>query len=166
MSASSEIPEFLREVSDLLRRRGKTISVAESCTGGLICKLLTDVPGSSNYFLEGIIAYSNWAKVRLLGVPELLIEQHGAVSDEVCQAMASGCRSRSGADLAVATTGIAGPDGGTPEKPVGLVYVGLADDSGCRVTKLQLDPSLSRRHIREQTAQSVLDLLRGHLISP
>jgi PncC family amidohydrolase len=106
--------------------RGLTVSAAESCTGGLVAAAITAVPGSSGYFLGGVVSYSNPSKVSLLGVPEPTIEAHGAVSAQVARAMAAGCRERFGSDLAVAVTGIAGPDGGTPSKPIGLTYVGLA----------------------------------------
>jgi nicotinamide-nucleotide amidase len=107
----------------LLRARGLTLATAESCTGGLVAARLTDVPGSSAAFVGGVVAYSNELKVRELGVPAELIAEHGAVSPEVAEAMARGARERLGADVAVSVTGIAGPDGGTEEKPVGLVYL-------------------------------------------
>jgi nicotinamide-nucleotide amidase len=113
-------------VGELLRERGKTVAVAESCTGGLMAEKLTRVPGASAYFLGGVVAYSNEAKTAMLGVPEPLIAAHGAVSNEVAQAMAEGVRDRFGADFGVSTTGISGPDGGTAEKPVGLVSIGIA----------------------------------------
>ena len=112
-------------VGRLLRERGKTLAVAESCTGGLLAEKLTRVPGSSEYFLGGVVAYSNAAKTALLGVPEALIAQHGAVSHAVAAAMSEGARQRFGADIAIATTGISGPGGGTAEKPVGLVCIAL-----------------------------------------
>jgi nicotinamide-nucleotide amidase len=112
-----------------LLERGLTVAVAESCTGGLVGSRLTDVAGSSGCFLEGLVTYSNQAKVRLLGVDPAIIEQHGAVSEPVAVEMARGCLLNSGAQIAVATTGIAGPGGGTPEKPVGTVCVGVASTS-------------------------------------
>jgi len=118
-------------VGRMLADRGLTVAVAESCTGGLIGKLLTDVPGSSEYFVGGWITYSNEAKIRDLGVPAGLIASHGAVSKPVAAAMARGARQRSGADLAVAVTGIAGPTGGSVEKPVGLVHIAVADETDC-----------------------------------
>lgn len=150
-------------VAELLKEHKRTVATAESCTGGLIAKLLTDIPGSSEYFIEGVVAYANEAKTRLLGVPAELIAEHGAVSKQVAAAMALGCRAKSGADFALSTTGIAGPTGGTTEKPVGLVYIGLADAHGCRVEELRLDRVLSRAQIRERTAVSALNLLRDQL---
>ena len=117
-------------VGALLAERGLTLAIAESCTGGLAAELLTRAPGSSRYFLGGGVAYANAAKTTLLGVPAELIAQHGAVSAEVARAMAEGVRSRLGADLGLAFTGIAGPDGGTEQKPVGLVHWALASASG------------------------------------
>ena len=108
-----------------LREGGKTVAVAESCTGGLLGKLLTDSPGSSEYFVCGWVTYSNSAKINELGVDEGVIERNGAVSEEVAGAMARGCRVRSGADFGIGITGIAGPGGGSEEKPVGLVYIGV-----------------------------------------
>jgi nicotinamide-nucleotide amidase len=152
-------------VAELLKKHKRTVATAESCTGGLIAKLLTDIPGSSEYFIEGVVAYANEAKTRLLGVPAQVIAEHGAVSRQVAVAMAMGCRAKSGADFALSTTGIAGPGGGTPDKPVGLVYVGLADLHGCRVEELRLDPALSRDEIRQQSAEHALQILRAELLS-
>ncbi len=119
-------------VGALLAERGLTLAIAESCTGGLAAELLTRAPGSSRYFLGGGVVYANSAKTKLLGVPVELIEKHGAVSAEVARAMAEGVRLRLGADLGLAFTGIAGPDGGTEQKPVGLVHWALASASGTK----------------------------------
>ena len=113
-------------VGQLLSEQGRSVAVAESCTGGLIAHRFTDVPGSSEYFLGGVVAYSNEAKHSLLGVPENLLMEHGAVSEPVARSMAEGVRERFNADIGVATTGISGPGGGSEEKPVGLVYVAIA----------------------------------------
>jgi len=151
--------QFLAEVvGEKLLRQGKTIAVAESCTGGLLAKLLTDVPGSSKYFTCGWITYSNQAKTSQLGVPAELIKEHGAVSEQVARAMAMGARNKAGTDYAIGITGIAGPTGGTEQKPVGLVYIGVDSKSGCYAEQLLL--SGSRRFIRLRAAQTVLNLIR------
>lgn len=148
-------------VGRLLVANGLTLAVAESCTGGLMAKRVTDVPGSSRYFLSGIVAYSNQAKTALLGVPAELIEAHGAVSPEVAEAMAQGVRQRAGADIGVGVTGIAGPEGGTPEKPVGLVYIGLAYGDQVQHRKLHIPGD--RERVRELTTQFALDWVRRRL---
>ncbi|HJQ28362.1 MAG TPA: competence/damage-inducible protein A, partial [Rubrobacter sp.] len=148
-------------VGRLLRERGATLAVAESCTGGLLAKRLTDMPGSSAYFIEGLVTYSNESKERLLGVPQDLIVQHGAVSEPVARAMAEGARTVSGADYGLSVTGIAGPDGGTEEKPVGLVFVGISEQEGTFAEKLDLTAwARSRDSIRERSANRAFDLLR------
>jgi nicotinamide-nucleotide amidase len=141
-----------------LRRRRKTLAVAESCTGGLIGKLLTDVPGSSDYFVCGWVTYSNEAKVRELGVDGALIEKHGAVSEEVARAMAKGARAKSDTDFAIGVTGIAGPGGGTDEKPVGLVYIAM-DCKGQMDVQRHLFGH-SRENVRYRTALAALNKLR------
>jgi nicotinamide-nucleotide amidase len=118
--------DLAASVGSLLRERSKTLAVAESCTGGMIAKLLTDIPGSSEYFLGGIVSYGNAAKSDLLAVEEETLSAHGAVSEETAREMARGALERFASDLALAVTGIAGPDGGTPEKPVGTVHFALA----------------------------------------
>jgi nicotinamide-nucleotide amidase len=149
-------------VGRLLREQGKTLAVAESCTGGLVGERITDVPGSSDYFLGGVVAYADRMKVAFLGVPESLLLRHGAVSEPVALAMAEGARERFGADLAVSTTGIAGPGGGSAAKPVGLVWVGFTDgeESDAQEFELPLDRS---RH-RMATAQIALDWVRRALL--
>ena len=147
-------------VARLLIERGATISTAESCTGGLIAKRLTDVPGSSGYMMQGFVTYSNEAKCKLLGIPEGLIEAHGAVSREIAEAMAANCRRISGTDYALSATGIAGPGGATAEKPVGLVFVGLATREGTTAKELRLGENLSRAQVRARTAKIGLNLLR------
>ena len=141
---------------------GFTVAVAESCTGGLIAQRLTDVPGSSRYFGEGVVTYSNASKTRLLGVDPKLILAEGAVSASVAEAMAEGVRERAGTDFGLAVTGIAGPDGGTEEKPVGLVFVALADDAHTEHRRLTLPGD--RHLVRWRASQAVLDLLRRRLI--
>lgn len=148
-------------VGDLLRKAGLTVSVAESCTGGLLAKRFTDVSGSSQYFLGGTVAYDNHIKTSILGVPETVLAAKGAVSEEVAAAMAEGTCASTGSDCGLSTTGIAGPEGGTQEKPVGLVYVGSVVGGVTRVECLRL---FGRRdQIRERAAFNALDLLRRRL---
>ncbi len=158
--------ESLQEVvARLLVQQGKTVATAESCTGGLLAKRFTDIPGSSAYFLRGYVTYSNEAKSSLLQVSPELIDTHGAVSEPVARAMASGCRTLAGTDLAMSITGIAGPDGGNPpDKPVGLVYIGLADLKGVEVRRVLLSDHLNRREIRDRSCKSALNLLRLRLL--
>jgi nicotinamide-nucleotide amidase len=155
--------ETMEEVVGLrLAVNGFTLAVAESCTGGLIAQRLTEVPGSSVYFMEGVIAYSNEAKTRTLGVNPDLIARFGAVSAEVAEAMAEGVRLRADTDFGVSVTGIAGPGGGSDEKPVGLVYIALADDAHTEHRRLMLPGD--RHLIRWRASQAALDLLRRRLI--
>jgi len=141
---------------------GFTLGVAESCTGGLVAERLTDVPGSSRYFIEGVVAYSNDAKINTLGVDPELLRRQGAVSAEVAEAMATGIRKRANTDFGLSVTGIAGPDGGSEEKPVGLVYIALADDSHTEHKRLMIPGD--RQLVRWRASQAVLDLLRRRLI--
>jgi nicotinamide-nucleotide amidase len=129
--AREDIARLVTELADALRARGWHLASAESCTGGMIAAACTDLAGSSDWFERGVVSYSNEAKTALLGVSPGLLEQHGAVSEPVARAMAEGMQRSSGADLAVAVTGIAGPAGGTPAKPVGTVWFGFAQrDAG------------------------------------
>lgn len=148
-------------VGGRLKSLGQTVSVAESCTGGLVCGRLTEVPGSSQYFLEGAITYSNEAKIDMLGVDATIIETHGAVSAECAEAMALGMRKRAGTDHAISITGIAGPDGGSVTKPVGTVFIGYAGVKGVKSIKLGLPGD--RYLIRWRTSQAALDYLRRQL---
>jgi nicotinamide-nucleotide amidase len=148
--------ELVAELAVLLVALDASISTAESCTGGLIAAALTDLPGSSTWFQQGIVSYSNAAKQTLLGVPASVIEQQGAVSEACVRAMASGARERSGADIAVAVSGIAGPDGATPGKPVGTVWLGWATEDTVSAELLHLEGD--RHAVREQ---AVLHALRG-----
>jgi len=144
-------------VGRLLKARGWWVALAESCTGGLATSRLTDVPGSSEYVERSIVAYSNRAKVELLDVPEELIRQHGAVSEPVAQAMAAGIRKRAGVNIGVGITGIAGPGGGTEQKPVGTVWCGLSGPRGPRAVRLFF--AGSRGEIRLQATQRALQEL-------
>jgi nicotinamide-nucleotide amidase len=148
-------------VGSLLRERGATLAVAESCTGGMLGARLTTVPGSSQYFAGGFITYSNALKRDLLAVPAETLESFGAVSAETAAAMAAGARERTGSTYAVSITGVAGPDGGTAEKPVGLVYLGIAGPEGDAVTNRRFIGD--RERIRVFTTQAALDLLRRRL---
>jgi nicotinamide-nucleotide amidase len=149
----------------LLLDRGLTLATAESCTGGLVGHLLTEVPGISASFLQGVIAYSNAAKTALLGVPEELIRVKGAVSEETARAMASGAAERAGADLGIGITGIAGPSGGAPGKPVGLVFV-AADFRG-RAESRRLDLGvMPRSWIKRRSALTAIDLARRMILPP
>lgn len=148
-------------VGQLLRHAGKTVAVAESCTGGLICHRITNVPGSSDYFERGIVAYSNESKTNLLGIPSSVIERHGAVSAEVAVGMAAGVRRLAGSDLGVAVTGIAGPGGGTEAKPVGLTYIALADLHGEQWGEHRF--RFDREGNKLWAAQMALEMLRRYL---
>lgn len=145
-----------------LRSVGRTIATAESCTGGLIASRITDVPGASEYFLQGFVTYSNRAKTELLGVPPELLAKHGAVSEPVARAMAEGCRRVARSDYAIAVTGIAGPSGGTPEKPVGLVYIAVADAEGTEVIR-HVWPS-TRSQFKARVSQFALNLARKRVL--
>jgi nicotinamide-nucleotide amidase len=144
---------------------GMTVAVAESCTGGLVASRFTDVPGSSAYFLQGYVVYSNQAKARTLGVEKELIEEFGAVSEEVARAMATGCLEKSGADFALATTGIAGPGGGSPEKPVGMLCLALAEKSSGTVHSRTLfmhgDRELNKLRFSEAVLRELWEYLRS-----
>jgi PncC family amidohydrolase len=146
---------------ELLSGHGFTVAVAESCTGGLVGDMLTDVPGSSTYFLGGVLAYHDDLKVGMLGVPRGVISEHGAVSEEVALLMARGIRSATGADFGISTTGIAGPTGGTPAKPVGTVFVGFAGPDVERVERFQWNGD--RRENKRRSAQAALQMLVGYL---
>jgi len=155
--------EKMEEVVGLkLTIGGYTLAVAESCTGGLIAQRLTDVPGSSKYFIEGVVAYSNAAKTRTLGVEPVLLLEHGAVSAPVAEAMAEGIRKRARTDFGLSITGIAGPGGGSEEKPVGLVFIALADDAHTEHRRFIVPGD--RQLIRWRASQAALDLLRRRLI--
>jgi nicotinamide-nucleotide amidase len=159
---STEDKSLAEVVGQLLRQKKMTLTTAESCTGGLVGKLMTDIPGSSEYYLGGWVTYSNAMKIRDLGVPKELLEQYGAVSEPVARAMVQGAMQKSGADAAIAITGIAGPDGGTEQKPVGLVYIAVQTGKNIEVKEFRFAP-LSREMIRQRAALSALNLLRLQL---
>ena len=153
-------------VGRLLVERRATVAVAESCTGGLLAKRFTDISGSSTYFLEGAVAYSNEAKRDRLSVPAAVIESHGAVSAEVAEAMARGALHRARSTYGLAVTGIAGPTGGTPEKPVGLVFLGLATADRTMHRRVNFGTEAGRNGIRWLASQAALNLLRLHILRP
>jgi len=160
---TTEEKELEEVVVELLAQKKATLAVAESCTGGLLANRITDVPGSSAVFLEGNVTYSNEAKSRILGVPEELFRSVGAVSEEVAKAMAEGARTRAGTTFALSITGIAGPDGGTAEKPVGTAYVGLAaPDQPTEITKIFFPTD--RKTFKRLCSQRALDMLRLRLL--
>ncbi len=140
----------------VLKQKGMRIAVAESCTGGLIGSRITAVPGSSDYFEAGLVTYSNRAKELFLSVPHEVIAEKGSVSPEVAELMARGVRVATGVDIAVAVTGIAGPGGGSLEKPVGLVYIGLATREATITRKLRFEGD--RAAVRQQTSEEALKL--------
>ncbi len=154
--------EIEEVIGEILKKKGMSLSVAESCTGGLVQDRITNVPGSSEYFKGGIVAYSNELKIRLCGVKEETIKKYGAVSEEVAKELAVGVRERYSTDVGISITGIAGPSGGTKEKPVGLVYMGVADKEDTVVEKKIFKGT--RRMIKEQAAVATLDLLRRFIL--
>jgi len=149
-------------VVERLTARGETLATAESCTGGLLAHRVTNVPGASAVFLQGFVTYANHAKIRALGVPVALLEEHGAVSREVAVAMAEGARAAAGVDHALATTGIAGPGGGSEAKPVGTVFLAFATKLGPTTVEQHRFPT-DRETFKDLTAQTALDLLRRRL---
>ncbi len=150
-------------VAYLLKRSDRTIATAESCTGGLVSDLLTNVPGISDCLIEGVVAYSNKAKVEILGVPESLINTVGAVSPEVACAMASGERKRASADIGLGITGMAGPTGATPDKPIGLVYIAIATSDDIIYKECRFFGE--RVNIKRQAAREALNMVRLELLS-
>ena len=145
----------------MLRRKKLTLSAAESCTGGRIGDKITNVPGSSDYFLGSAVTYSNEAKVALLGVKEKSLKAYGAVSQQVAEEMALGCRKLFGSDIAVSTTGIAGPAGGSAEKPVGLVWFGVSDGRKT-TTDRKVFPG-DREQVKEAASQHAIILVLSHI---
>ena len=158
----NELANLAADIVKLLQQHNKTLATAESCTGGMIGATITSVPGSSEVYGFGFITYANEAKEQLLGVKHETLAAYGAVSPETAKEMAAGARKVSGADIAVAVTGIAGPGGGTPEKPVGLVYVGVATENDTKTIKLNLGGD--RDQVRLSTCLNALDAVRRELI--
>jgi len=149
-------------IGDLLRNKGWTLAIAESCTGGLICDRITDVSGSSDYFMGGMVNYSNESKSKHLGVPSTDIKKYGAVSPQVAKKMAQGVRKAFDTTFGLSTTGVAGPTGGTKRSPVGRVFIGLA--AGTKVWVNKLDLKGSRREIKEKAVERGLEFLYKILI--
>jgi PncC family amidohydrolase len=156
-AADDDLVALARRVGEALRERSLHLATAESCTGGLVAHLITEVPGSSDYFTGALVTYGNEAKVALSDVPREVLDAHGAVSAQVARAMADGTRQRLGVDLAVAVTGIAGPDGGSAEKPVGLTYIAVADADGADVRRHLWDGDRSTN--KRASAAAALDLV-------
>ena len=158
-----DVGSLEEKLVSILRKRRLAVATAESCTGGLVAKRLTDQPGASEIFHLGVVAYANEAKIRLLGVSQETLAKHGAVSRETAAEMALGVKNLAKSDFGIGVTGIAGPGGGTPEKPVGLVYVALAAD---RIHVSKLAPwgrATGRERVRMRAASLALDMLRRHL---
>jgi PncC family amidohydrolase len=152
------LADLAQAVGKRLAEKHKTVAVAESCTGGDLSQALSAPPGASAYFLGSVVAYHNDAKVNLLGVPRPTIARHGAVSEETAAAMATACRDRFDSDFAVSITGVAGPSGGTPDKPVGLVFIAAATRSGVRSTRHRF--SGDRATVREAAATTALSMVQ------
>ena len=153
-----------RAVVNALAERGLTIATAESCTGGLIAKRITDVAGASAVYMGSCVTYANEAKVKLVGVSEETLKAHGAVSEQTAAEMARGVREALGTDIGISTTGIAGPGGGTPEKPVGTIYVGISSKLGESVTRLRLSPMRTRDYLRTCTVGNALSLALAEIL--
>lgn len=148
---------ILKKIANLLKQKHLTVATAESCTGGLIAHSLTNISGSSNYFDRGIVSYSNNAKIELLGASEEILKKYGAVSEQVAIVMAEGVRIKSNVDIGISTTGIAGPTGGTKEKPVGLVYIAVSTTRNVAVKKFQFTGN--RIQNKESTCNAALQML-------
>jgi PncC family amidohydrolase len=156
-AAIADLVALAERLQGICLRRSLTVATAESCTGGLVAHILTEVPGSSGYFQGAVVTYSDDAKKTLLGVPDDVLAAHGAVSAQVARAMAAGARERLGVRLAVAVTGIAGPEGGSEAKPVGLTYVAVADEGGEEVRRFHWTGD--RAENKRLSAEAALELL-------
>ena len=149
------------EVGILLKKHKKTLALAESCTGGLIANRITNISGSSDYFGTGIVAYSDETKMKVLHVPKDILERFGAVSAETAKAMAEGVKDLAEADIAVSTTGLAGPTGATPTKPIGLVYIGLSTPKGTKIKEFHFKGD--RAEIKRKASEEALRMVRDYL---
>ena len=159
-----DVSSLQEVVSALLREKGLTLSAAESCTGGLIAKNITDLAGASQIFRGGVVSYTNDVKADVLGVPRETLDTYGAVSEPVARAMAEGCRRLCGSDIAVSVTGLAGPDGDDRGNEVGTVYIALADSEGTICKKLSCGMGRGRDRVRSSAAQNAFDMLRRRLL--
>jgi nicotinamide-nucleotide amidase len=160
--ASTDSRSLEQVVVQLLAARGEKVAVAESCTGGFLANRITNVPGSSDVFVEGFVTYANEAKTRALKIDPHLLDAHGAVSPEVASAMAENARSAAATDYALSTTGIAGPGGGTEQKPVGTVFIALASKNAATIVRKHAFPT-DRENFKWLVTQTALDLLRRQL---
>lgn len=151
------------KIANLLITQNKTLSVAESCTGGLVSSMLTDVSGSSGYTKINFVTYSNEAKQKYLGVSTQTLNTFGAVSEQTAMEMAQCLIKITGADFALSTTGIAGPTGGSPEKPIGLIFIGVASKNNVSVLKYNANPSLERKTMKKEFAKKALDFLYDYM---
>lgn len=162
---SGALSERARGLLEIYRRKGLRVATAESCTGGLVAACITEIAGSSDVLDRGFVTYSNEAKMDMLGVPAAMLEAHGAVSAEVARAMAEGALAHSRADVAVAITGIAGPGGGSEQKPVGLVFMGVAKKGGATMIERHVFPG-DRSGVRLASLERALGLLEGAALAP
>jgi len=154
--------ELEKTIGNLLREKGWTLSIAESCTGGLICDRITNVSGCSDYFMGGMVTYSNESKAEHLGIPSAIIKRYGAVSQQVARGMAQGVRKAFDTTFGLSTTGVAGPTGGTKRSPIGRVFIGISD--GRRTWVKKLDLKGSRREIKKKATEKALELLYDRLV--
>lgn len=162
MEFPQEITRLADEIVELLRQRGQSLATAESCTGGLIAGAITAIPGSSQMFFGGYVTYANEAKVRMLGVGTATLDRHGAVSEQTVREMAEGARTAAGTDWAISVSGVAGPGGGSQEKPVGLVYFGLARAEGTTHRRVEFG-DVGRSRVRQKAVGTALSMVLAAL---
>ncbi len=153
----------LKKLTALLKKKKLKVAAAESCTGGLICYNLTKIPGSSKYFMMGVVSYSNKSKIDLLKVRQKTLTKYGAVSTETCKEMCKNLLKISKTNIAISVTGIAGPDGGTKKKPIGLVYIGICSKKKLEIIKFSFNKKLSRINIQNQTLIKTIKLIKNHI---
>ena len=153
----------LKKLTALLKKKKLKVAAAESCTGGLICYNLTKIPGSSKYFMMGVVSYSNKSKIDLLKVRQKTLTKYGAVSTETCKEMCKNLLKISKTNIAISVTGIAGPDGGTKKKPIGLVYIGICSKKKLEIIKFIFNKKLSRINIQNQTLIKTIKLIKNHI---